>query len=593
MTFDDIKKQSFPLLCTSLASLGYALLFSLLMLEKQNSVYILFIAAVAVLFVYRFARIQRSLRLCVLSGVFSVLLSSALLFVRQIDLENKQFLKVSRGLPVRILLLAAGLFLVIAVLLDRLSQIELSRYLEANGSGRFSARKAGLLAGGAAFLCWMLFLLRFYPGATSIDSYYVILQAAGEMAPSDAHPYTYTLIATLCVRIGMLFGDLSFGVAVFAFAHVLFQSICVAYLVSFLYQRGLHAFLIGGVVVYFIVSPIFGSLSITLWKDMPFSACVVIYTIQLLKVLESGGKRLKSPKTGTSFALISAFTSLMRHNGYYVVAVVTVILLVMYLIRLKKQVLLLLPVLLFSLIAGPAVQRIYYAAGVKPGASTEAISIPAQQMIYTLEQGGEVSPEQKETLERFFPPEKRQAYDPFLSDPIKNSMDRAYFNANTGAFFKLWLEMLPKNVKLYIKSYAMITSGYWGPGIKSIIIDPNANYMAESGIEKRNLLPLKSSLFDLPFRNVRNFDFLSIGSMVWIMLLCGTLLLYKRQYLRLMSLLPILGVWGTLMVATPVACSFRYIYALPLLLPYLIFIALEKPIEQKRMNTPAKEVNAH
>ena len=66
--------------------------------------------------------------------------------------------------------------------------------------------------------------------------------------------------------------------------------------------------------------------------------------------------------------------------------------------------------------------------------------------------------------------------------------------------------------------------------------------------------------------------YISYAALFWLVLLMFVILLEKRQYKYLIPFTPALTGWATVMVATPVAFSFRYVYFLFLLQPIFIYL---------------------
>lgn len=552
-------------------SILFGLLFATQFMRAWNSLWVL-LAGGGLFFLYRRLLTWRDRRGLLLSGVYAVLLSMAICLGRQIDFETEDFILPGMGFPVRVLLLGLLLFGIAGNVMMCLLRTG-DRVLRQKGPG-WQPIQWGIAGGLAALLCWGVFYVAYYPGATSIDSYYIILQALGEIDLSDAHPFTYTLIAKLFVGLGNALGGITLAVGLFTLAHLLFSCFAVAYLVYWLAKRGLCKLFLVATVVYFAASPIFGSLSITLWKDMPFSICVMLYVIQLIEVVESGGQRLKTLKGAAAFVAATFFTSMLRHNGFYVVIVMTLLLTVLYVIKLKKACVRVVAVILAAALLVPLTRNVYYACGVAKGSSVEAISVPVQQITRTVVKKGNISDDQRHKLAQFFDLTREEIYDPLLADPAKNSVDKGYFNEHKGEFLSLWLDLFKENKGHYASAYLLLTSGYWSPGVKDVIIDPRANYMEAAGVKKAVVPALVQRS---PWGHVAEFDTVSIGSLVWTMLFCMVLLLYKKQYWYITALLPIVGVWMTLLVATPAYCSYRYIYVLPLAMPLIMFLAIASP----------------
>ena len=66
--------------------------------------------------------------------------------------------------------------------------------------------------------------------------------------------------------------------------------------------------------------------------------------------------------------------------------------------------------------------------------------------------------------------------------------------------------------------------------------------------------------------------FISCAALFWLVLLMFVILLEKKQYKYLIPFIPALTGWATVMVATPVAFSFRYVYFLFLLQPVFVYL---------------------
>ena len=62
----------------------------------------------------------------------------------------------------------------------------------------------------------------------------------------------------------------------------------------------------------------------------------------------------------------------------------------------------------------------------------------------------------------------------------------------------------------------------------------------------------------------------NIAFAVWAVLFMGVTLLLRRQYSKILPLLPLVLLWGTMLIATPTFCEFRYMYSFHLSLPVLV-----------------------
>jgi hypothetical protein len=141
-------------------------------------------------------------------------------------------------------------------------------------------------------------------------------------------------------------------------------------------------------------------------------------------------------------------------------------------------------------------------------------------------------------------------------------------------FFQLWAQLLPPNRKEYCKAYMTQTLGYWMPGVHCWIVLPLANEGEKIGVHQINLLQEYTG--DIWYRWENRYRFISIGTMVWSAVFLAGLTLIKRRPSDLIALLPLFLLWLTIMAATPVHCEFRYLFALPLSLPFIACMSMRR-----------------
>ena len=547
-------------------SLSVGLIAAYFFTGRWNVIWVLLLAG-TVLWCSDKILVSRERRAVVLSAVFGAAMAAAAVVGRKIQVETKDFLALRSSDFLFLLGLFVLFTVVLAVLLPLL--VQWSEKIGVKRTFRFSPRKAGLLAFLVVFVCWLISFLVYYPGSLSIDSFYTLRQAMGITPLTDYHPVVYTLLIRLFVKLGMLVGGPTVGVAVFSLAQMFFCAFTVGYGTAWLCRRRPHPAVPVIAVLWFALSPMFADFSFTLWKDVPFAAAVLLYTLYTWDVVESRGEKLQSFKGAAGYVLVSFLMGIFRHNGYYVLILSTVVLLVCFRKKLRRT----LPALLCGALLVPLVLNAFYACGVKKGPFSESLSIPVQQIARTVKLNGTITPEQQESLERLFDVEKLQGYDPFLADPAKNSLNREYLNAHKGEFFRLWFSLLPGNFGEYCRAYLMQTYGYWNWEPKTIPVGGIANAARELGVTKVNWL-FQWTGVDLSGFLQQTMDFPSTGTIVWILLAGALLLLYRKNYRTLLAYLPAAGVWLTILVATPLYCSMRYVLALPYVLPFLLFLSL-------------------
>ncbi|MBQ8079681.1 MAG: hypothetical protein IJ236_06985, partial [Oscillospiraceae bacterium] len=73
-----------------------------------------------------------------------------------------------------------------------------------------------------------------------------------------------------------------------------------------------------------------------------------------------------------------------------------------------------------------------------------------------------------------------------------------------------------------------------------------------------------------------------VGSTVWIFFILLFAETRKRRKDKILVFLPVLAIWGTLLIATPVYSDFRYIYSLFCTLPLFAVEALCKDLPDEK-----------
>lgn len=150
------------------------------------------------------------------------------------------------------------------------------------------------------FLWWAAF----FPGIMSPDSIDQWKQASS-LQLGDWHPYLHTLYI-YCLRI---IYDSPATISIF---QIVFTSILFSYIFSYFIKLGLGKKLIYFFFLVFISSIPIGLYTITLWKDVPFSLCLIGFTFLICKFLI---EKKVSYADCIILILFSIGATFFRHNG--------------------------------------------------------------------------------------------------------------------------------------------------------------------------------------------------------------------------------------------------------------------------------------
>lgn len=529
------------------------------------------------------------------SLIFSLLWSTAAVVGRKINMVNKVF--VSEFELFDIVRIAAFSLITFAAVFNCLDML-LRSEVKNKAAVSFSKKRWGVAA-LLMILCWSPYFLTYFPGNLSVDSYSSIAQAVGEELLNNHHPVMFTAIVTACLKAGGLFGGLEAGIAIFSILQMTVLALTLSRCLEWMREKQIRFIVRVGAFLFFAFSPLIAMYSITMWKDILFSCWVLLLAMLLFEVISDETRtRIREGKVLFKLILLCLLTAFGRNNGIYIVAAVLLILLIYYREMWKKLGPLFVALTAaIVLIQGPG----YDALHIEKGHFAESVGIPLQQIGYTVKYEEEgITEEQKEFISKIMPlDEMKEAYDPAVSNGIKFHKDfnNEFLEANKGEFVKVWAEMLLKHPSAYIKAYCMQTVGYWQVdtigytyafGADDYSIDVNETNVIDKtfGIDLaymiENRLPALYSV--VPFVNL----FFSPAVPVWLMLGCVMVLIVKKRKRLIIPLLPLIALWGTIMIATPAFGEFRYVFCLNLAIPFVVTVILCNK-QKKKADTDGKE----
>ena len=170
--------------------------------------------------------------------------------------------------------------------------------------------------------------------------------------------------------------------------------------------------------------------------------------------------------------------------------------------------------------------------------------------------------------------EIKNVYAPHIVDPVKNHANRGVLATTEKQFLETWFSLFLKNPDTYVEAYLSQTLGYWYPSVKYWT---TGSLSSENtyGVHNVNLLPnILTKIID----RVNSLDY-SLSVLCWGIGL-GFILLFlsivvasirkidKDKYFA--WYIPFVGLWITMMLASPVFAEYRYVYGLFTSLPIII-----------------------
>ncbi len=454
------------------------------------------------------------------------------------------------------------------------------RPLEADISRR-TERKYWIIGTFVLFICWLPYLVSNLPGAIYADAYSSIYQALGLAGFHNHHPILYSMIVKVLLEIGMLFGDINTGLTFYTIAQMFIMAGALGYSLSWMYKHRVsrvYIFLAG---IAFALYPLFPFYAIAMWKDTFFSLALLLYSLSVLDVILSKGECVKRFWGAFHYAALSGLVICLRNNGIYIAIICTAILAVMF----RKQLLNRLKLFLIGNVVLITISLIIlfpvmnYLKINSPYA--ESVGIPLQQVSRVVALDGNMSHEQETFIAQVIPLERiKEVYTPCIVDRVKwdPSFNNVFLGEHKSEFLTTWFKMFWSNKQIYIDAFLLETAGFWDPSFGDVDrpayiqvgVWP-APYKEQLGIQEIDLF---SEWFGFSFMDiVRPKNPVPEAVFVWILLASFTLALCRNRK-NSMVCLPSILLWMTILIATPLAMSLRYIYVFVLMLPFLLVFPL-------------------
>ena len=426
-------------------------------------------------------------------------------------------------------------------------------------------------------LCWFPYFLYQYPGIMTPDSINQLEQVLGIMPYSNHHPLAHTMVIKLFYHLGLLFtSNMVVAFSFYTFFQMCFMAFAVSYFIKtteLFHIRPLIRFIL---TLFYALVPYHAVFSVTVWKDIMFAGAVLLFGCSLLRLMKGITFR-----TIIMFLLSGIMICLFRSNGWYGFLTCVPFLLFYY----RKQAKVMFPAIAGILLTAVIIKYpVMNSAHVIQPDLIESLSIPTQQIAAVICNDRELTDEQLDLIENVVDLTYiKDLYNPTFADNMKELVragDQSYLAAHKKDFFKLWAELGLTYPGDYLEAYIAQTYGYWYPdsfyqvaeaeGVSAtslgishtpLIRGPIVVKGKEIAIKLGSMLPIYSLLW-------------SMGIAFWFLIFCIGNSFIRKERAKLIYYLPSLALYLTVMIATPVATEFRYVYFMIFSLPFYLITAL-------------------
>lgn len=426
-------------------------------------------------------------------------------------------------------------------------------------------------------LCWFPYFLYQYPGIMTPDSINQFEQVLGLIPYSNHHPLAHTMLIKLFYHIGLLFTNSK--VIALSF-YTVFQMCFMAFSVSFFIEtlkqyhiRPLISFLI---TLFYALVPYHAVFSVTLWKDILFAGSLLLFTCCLLRFT----RRITVPDQ-FFFFLSGIMLCLFRTNGWYGFLLCVPFLLFHFRKNAKKVFPVLAGILLTAVIIKYPVMN---AAHVIQPDLIESLSIPTQQIASVICNDRPLTDEELTLIEEVIDLTYiKELYNPTFADNMKELVragDQEYLASHKGDYLKLWIQLGLKYPGDYLTAYVNQTYGYFYPDSFYLVAEAEGISGTSLGVSHTPLIggPVVVKTKEIAIKlgsMVPIYSLLwSMGVIFWIFLFCIGNAFVRKEKAKLIYYLPSFALYLTVMIATPVATEFRYVYFMVFSLPLYLMTAL-------------------
>ncbi|MHC5291444.1 DUF6020 family protein [Listeria welshimeri] len=296
------------------------------------------------------------------------------------------------------------------------------------------------------FLVWMMSFLAYYPAKMTFDSYFQWGMAHGIRQYSEWHP----MLHTLWIQITSFIYN---SPASYIFSQIVVVSLIVGYAIYTLVKMGARIWLGIVISIGYAIYPVAMIYSATAWKDFPFAAFILLFTVLILKTVQTNGEWLKNWWHFAAFILVAFICINLRNNGIMIVVASLVFLLIF-----MKNFRFIIGGILVGTLGLNFLFSFVMTNGLHAHSNplNQALAIPSQQIGATFYNDGDFTPELKEYFTSILPEENwKKDYNPYTVDPIKHDAeyDASVIENDFGLYIKNWFKLLTHNFGIYVGAY--------------------------------------------------------------------------------------------------------------------------------------------
>ena len=313
------------------------------------------------------------------------------------------------------------------------------------------------LAFSVYYFGWYLYC---YPGNMTNDTGNQLRNAIDHTILTDFNPAFVTLLIRLVFDITYPFtGSYQISAGIVTLLQMLILTFVFAFGADRAARYAKHTVSKILIYLYFGAYPIHNLYAVTLWKDIPFSVCVLAFILCFDSALRDEEGFFKKKSNCFLMFLSMALLPLLRHNGIAVSVGMAVVMLICFK-RCRKSA---------GIIAGAALALFaVWKLAICPRIVTswtpsgEALCVPLQQVARIFsEHRSELDDETVAAWQEYFDePEFWTVYWGIFTDPVKSLFRSDRFDEDPGRFFRLWFDLIKRYPLTALEAFLHNNYGY-------------------------------------------------------------------------------------------------------------------------------------
>ena len=430
-------------------------------------------------------------------------------------------------------------------------------------------------------ICYLPYLLTYYPGVIEYDSWMQIRQVFGDTY-SNHHPWLHTMLIKAIYNIGMaVLHSANRAIALYSLCSMGMLSAAFATAIVYLYKRRVENSWLVFILAISALSPINGIFSITMWKDIPFAAMVLFFIILICQLEDNLKQQKRNVLCWVLFVPVSFLMCFFRSNGLYVFVLMIPVMLYIFWEQKKLLILSVMLVMAMAVIYKGPVFRYFEVQNVD---LIESLSIPAQQIAAVISFDGDIDENDLKLLSEIIDIDQvseaylgSRACSDAIKDLVREKDNQQYIADHKEEFLSLWLRLGIHNIYYYLRAYIDETRGFW---YHKTMGGMWATYLFEGveelGINRECKLPdnMAELIPNLLSWNKSHFKkYFSCGLYIYV-LIFGFIESLCQKKEKWYTTIPLFGIWITLLIATPYFSDIRYIYAIHTSIPYVMAVIM-------------------